>query len=135
MIRIRSLSGDERGMGAAEFALIAPAFLSMVIGITQLGVLYFANADLKNAVAAGARQAAIFPRPSTSVITAKVNEKIVKLDRSKLTGPNITYGTDSNGFDWAQIEASYQVPLNFVFFTVSPVTVTETRRVYIQPAS
>lgn len=132
-MRIRSLRRDERGMGAAEFALIAPAFLSMLIGITQLGFLYFANADLKNAVAAGAREASIYPRPTTSAITAKVNEKIVKLDKSKVTGPAITYGTDANGFDWAQIEASYRVPLNFVFFTVAPVTLTETRRVYIQP--
>ena len=131
----RSLRRDERGMGAAEFALIAPVFLSMLFGITQLGVLYFANADLKNAVAAGARQASIYPRPSTSAISAKVTEKIVKLDKSKVTGPNITYGTDGNGFDWAQIQASYKVPLNFIFFTVSPVTITETRRVYIQPAA
>ena len=129
------LRSDERGMGAVEFALIAPVFFALLIGITQLGMLYFANADLKNAVAAGARHATIFPRPTPDAIRTSFSQKIVKLDRSRVTGLDIAFGRDSNGWDFYELEAKYAVPLNFVFFTTPPVTLTEKRKVFLQPAA
>ncbi|MEA3033397.1 MAG: TadE-like protein, partial [Sphingomonadales bacterium] len=50
MSRIRKLRRNEDGAGAVEFALVAPALLGFIIGLTQLGMLFFANADLHNAV-------------------------------------------------------------------------------------
>ena len=135
MKRLRSLRSDDRGAGAIEFALIAPALLAMLMGVTQLGTMYFARADLRHAIAAGARQAQIFPRPTTATITGTIQGKMLRLQANKVTGPTITYNRDANGFDYAEIEASYAVPLNFIVYKVPAVTLTERRRVYLQPTS
>jgi Flp pilus assembly protein TadG len=132
---LRFLRRNERGVGAVEFALIAPALIGMLIGITQLGALYFARSDVRHAVAAGARQAAIFPRPNSQTIASAIRGKMIRLKSNLITGPTITYGRDSNGFDFADIEVRYAVPLNFVIYKPPPVTLIERRRVFLQPAS
>ncbi|MEA2999406.1 MAG: hypothetical protein QOK17_1239 [Sphingomonadales bacterium] len=132
MIMIRNLSRDEGGAGAVEFALVAPALLGFIIGLTQLGMLFFANADLHNAVAAGARVAVVFPRPSDSTITGKITSMLTKLDQTKLSTPTIAHGTDGNGNDYEDIAVTYQVPLNFIFFKTPAITLRENRRVFVQ---
>ncbi|HEY0148315.1 MAG TPA: TadE/TadG family type IV pilus assembly protein [Allosphingosinicella sp.] len=132
---LRRFRRNKRGVGAIEFALIAPALLGMLVGITQLGKLYFARADLRNAVAYGARQAQIYPRPQTTAISDAIRGKMVRIDKTRVTGPNITYATDANGFDYAQIEVQYAVKLNFAIYKPPPVTLIERRRVFLQPIS
>jgi Flp pilus assembly protein TadG len=132
MTMIRNLRRDEDGAGAVEFALVAPALLGFIIGLTQLGMLFFANADLHNAVAAGARAAVVFPRPSDSTITGKITSMLAKLDQTKLSTPTIAHGTDGNGNDYEDIAVTYQVPLNFIFFKTPAITLRENRRVYVQ---
>jgi hypothetical protein len=44
----------------------------------------------------------------------------------------VTQGV-SAGTDYADISMSYQVPLDFVFFTTPPVTLTGSRRAFVQP--
>jgi Flp pilus assembly protein TadG len=135
MKSLRFFRRDKRGVGAVEFALICPVFFGMLVGITQLGQLYFARADLRNAVAAGARQAQIFPRPNEATVKTKVLEKAVRLKPAYLTGPSVTPGTDARGFPFYDIQASYAVPLHFVIYVPRPITVTERRRVYLTPAN
>ncbi len=135
MKRFLSFRRDQRGVSAIEFALIAPALLAMLVGITQLGAMYFARADLRNAVAAGAREAQIFPRPSSATVVTKIKERMVRLDRTRLTEPTVALGRDANGFDFADIEVRYAVPLNFIIWKPPPVTLVERRRVFVQPAS
>ena len=125
---------DERGAGAIEFALLAPALFGFIIGVSQLGELFFANADVRNAVAAGARTALIWPRPDDATIIARVNEMTVGLDPAHITAPTVIHGNDGDR-DWADISMSYAVPLDFIFFQTPAVTLTETRRVYIQPVA
>ena len=47
--------GDERGATAIEFALIAPVFLALILGIFHLSLLGFTIANLNYAVEKGAR--------------------------------------------------------------------------------
>lgn len=126
---------DTSGLGAAEFAMIAPALFAMIIGITQLGVLYFANADLRNAVASSARYASIFPRPSADAVKERAVKQLAHVKAANLTPPTVVYATDSRGYEYADIEMKYLVPLNFVWVKPPPVTLTERRRVYVQPTS
>ena len=132
---LRFFRRDTRGVGAVEFALICPVFFGMLIGITQLGALYFARADLRNGVAAGARQAQIFPRPTTAAITSTITGKFVRLKSNKLTGPTITYDKDSRGYEYAEIQVSYAVPVDFIIYRTRPITLTERRRVFLSPTS
>ena len=134
MKRFLSFRRDQSGVGALEFALIAPALLGMLVGITQLGALYFARADLRNAVAAGARQAQIFPRPASDAVITSIKAKMVRLDQTKLTGPTVTV-VNNVTYPYADIEVRYAVPLNFIIYKPPAVTLIERRRVFLQPAS
>jgi Flp pilus assembly protein TadG len=131
MIRLATrLRRDRKGGAAVEFALVAPVLLSALVGVAQLGILFFANAGLSNAVAEGARYATIFPRPSNTQIRARITDQRFGLNPTYLTTPTITAGT-SNGATFLDISMSYNVPLNFVFFTGPSVTLTKTRRAYV----
>jgi len=57
--RIRGAGGDERGTTAIEFALVAPVFLALLLGIFHLSLLGFTLASLHYAVEQGARCGAI----------------------------------------------------------------------------
>ena len=128
----RSLRGDSRGAAALEFALVVPALVLFVIGIAQLGILFMANAGLRNAVAEGARYATIYPRPTDEQIRQRITDTRFGLRPENVSNVTITHGI-SGGSNYADISMSYQVPLNFVLFTVRPVTLTERRRAFIQP--
>lgn len=134
MRRLWSLGRDRRGVGAVEFALAAPVLFAVVIGVAQLGILFFANAGLHNAVAEGARLATIFPRPTDEEITAAIMDSRFGMQRANIVAdPEIVHGTDGNGYTYADISLSYRVPLNFIFFETPPITLSESRRVFTQP--
>ena len=133
-MRKRSLRRlGERGAALIEFALALPILLGFIIGAVQLGLLFFAHADLRNAVAAGARHASIYPRPGDDAVIATINANLSSLEADLVDGPTIVRATDANGRTYADIEMSYSVPLDFIVYRTPPVTLTETRRVFTQP--
>ncbi|HEX2764322.1 MAG TPA: TadE/TadG family type IV pilus assembly protein [Allosphingosinicella sp.] len=131
---LKRIAKDRRGLGAVEFALICPALFAGIIGIAQLGILFYANAGLSQAVGEGARLATIYPRPTDAQIIQKMTDQRFGLQTANITGPTLTNGT-SDSANYVDVTMSYQVPLNFVFFTISPVTLTQTRRAYTYKTS
>lgn len=126
------LGRDKKGIGAVEFALVAPVFIAMIVGVSQMGKLFFANADMKNAAAAGARVASVWPIPDDATILAAVNGRLAASNGSARATPSVVRGTDSNGNAYVEIRMSYSVPLEFIFFDMAPVTLTDSRRVFTQ---
>lgn len=129
MVKLKSLISDQKGASAVEFVLALPILMIFIIGIIQLGVLFSANAGLKQAVEEGARYATIFPSPTDTQITARVLDRKFGLVTSRITGPTVASGTN-NGVNYVDVSMSYSVPLNFVLFTAPPVTLSYTRRAY-----
>lgn len=127
------LSRDVRGAAAIEFGIIAPVLILMLVGLLQMGVMFNAQAGLKNAVAEGARYATIFPNPTDDQIRTRITDKRFGMDATLIGGPTITRGTGGPGgnIKFVDISMTYAVPLNFAFFTLPAVTLTETRRAYI----
>lgn len=128
----KRLLRDNRGAAILEFAIIAPVFFGMIFAIAQLGLLFFANAGLGNAVAEGARLATLYPRPTDAQIMARITDKRFGLDPARIVGPTIVNGS-LDGASYAEITMRYDAPMNFVFFDIGPVTLTKMRRVYTQP--
>lgn len=130
----RRLLRDTGGAAVLEFAIIAPVFFAVIFAIAQLGMLFFANAGLGNAVAEGARLASLYPRPSNEQIIARITDKRFGLDPANIVGPNIVDGS-LDGASYAEITMRYDAPMTFLFFDVGPIPLTKTRRVYTQPTS
>jgi Flp pilus assembly protein TadG len=128
------LGADKRGVSAVEFALILPLLVLLIVGIAQMGILYFAHAGLRNLVAEGARYASIAPRPTDAAIKARLNEGGFGLTPAKLGQPSITYG-NTGGNEWAEITVSYTVNLDFIFWAPAPFQIDEKRRVFIYPSA
>jgi Flp pilus assembly pilin Flp len=125
---------NERGAGAVEFALAAPVMLSMVIGVTQLGTLFQANAGIQHAIEEAARVAAVYPTPANveALVKAKLQES-----RFGMTGtltPVVQQGAADDGMKVLDISLTYRVPLDFIFFRTPPVTLSHSRRVFLQEA-
>ncbi len=55
----RALRADQRGVSATEFALIAPVFLTLLLGILDVGQMGYGNAVLNGAVQKAARDSAL----------------------------------------------------------------------------
>lgn len=126
------LHRDQRGIGAVEFALVAPVFISFIIGISQVGRMFFANADMKSAMAAGARVAANYPVPTDATIIAAVNNRLMRTGARARATPTVVHGTDASGNAYVELRMTYSVPLEFIFFSPPPVTLHDTRRVFTQ---
>lgn len=125
----KNVVGDECGASAVEFALVIPVLLTMIIGIMQIAIMFFADAGLQQAVETGARYATIYPNPSDAQILAKVSSSKFGLDNSRITGPSVSHGT-ANGVKFVEVTMAYAVPLNFIFFQTDPVSLSHTRRAY-----
>ena len=123
------LREDSRGVGAVEFALLAPLFLALIFAVVQLGLVFFANAGLKNAVSEGARLASIYPRPTNSQIAARISSTKFGLDPAHLSPPTIVDGI-VDGARYADITMTYNAPLDFIFYQPPPIRLVQTRRVF-----
>jgi Flp pilus assembly protein TadG len=137
MIRfLLKLKRDGRGISAVEFALIVPVLLTFLVGLAQLGTLYLANTGLVSAVGEGARFATIFPRPTNDQIIARITDRRFGLEPAHITALTVTLATPAqvtanNGRNFLDIQMSYQVPLNFIFFQMNSITITERRRAFV----
>jgi Flp pilus assembly protein TadG len=128
----RHILANVRGASAIEFALVAPVFILILVGIAQLGILFFANAGLNNALAEGARLATLYPRPTATQIKAKINAADFGLNPASLATPQLVYGTNGSS-NYYDMSMQYTTQLNFVFYKAMPITLKQSRRVYLQP--
>ena len=133
----RRLRGDRRGVSVVEFALLAPVFIMMIVGVAQMGILYYAHSSLRNAVSEGARFATIFPRPAASAVIARINANRATGGNGTYTTPTVVYAQDATTGNWrATISMSYTTSLNFLFFTWPNVTLSYSRQAYVhRPAT
>lgn len=125
---------DRKGVGAVEFALILPLLILLIVGIAQMGIMYFAHSGLRNLVAEGARFAAISPRPTDAAIKARLNQGGYGLKAEKLGAPTVTYCNTCSP-NYADIQMAYTVELDFIFWTTAPFQIQQTRRVFIYPTT
>jgi Flp pilus assembly protein TadG len=130
----RCLKKDASGISAVEFALVSPVLFGFLIALFQVGMLFFANAGLNNALADGARLASLYPRPTNAQIAARITDRRFGVEPERLVGPTFENGT-SNGATYTEITLRYSVPVDFIFYEWGPITLSATRRVYTQPTA
>jgi Flp pilus assembly protein TadG len=131
------LHRDDKGIGAVEFALVAPVLISFIIGISQVGRLFYANADMKSAAAHAARLASVYRQEGTvddSTLIAAVKARLMRTGAASKVTVTVVRGT-SDGNPYVELRTNYSVPLEFIFFSPPPITLHDTRRVFTQVAS
>ncbi|MBV1691125.1 pilus assembly protein [Novosphingobium sp. G106] len=53
---LRRLSGDQRGVSVLQFAIIAPAFIAVMIAVIEIAFVYLAQGGLETAADAASRE-------------------------------------------------------------------------------
>jgi Flp pilus assembly protein TadG len=124
----RRLFRDSKGSASVEFAVAVPVLISLIWGIFQISLLFQAGAGVQNALGQAARYATIYPTPSDTAIKALIESSKFGTSNGNWSTPTIT--TDASGYK--VITVSYSQPTDFLFFAGPTVTLTKTKRVYLQ---
>ena len=95
----------ERGQDLAEYALILPIFLLIIMGIFDMGRAVYYYSALQNSVREGARYGIIYPDDTTGIENV-VYQKAVGLDIRNLNVIT-SYPTE----DTIQVRATFQFPI------------------------
>jgi Flp pilus assembly protein TadG len=134
MTRFLRLLRDERGAGIIEFALILPALILFIYGTFIFGQLLEANAGMQHALGEGARYATLCLDPDASSgctpvensdIQDRISDNFFGSALGTFSTPTVTDGT---GFK--TLTVTYTMPMDFIFFSLPDVTLTQTKRVY-----
>ena len=123
---IKFLRKDDRGAAVVEMALALPVLLTFIYGIFQLGVIFAANAGMQHALGEGARYATLYPAPSDTQIKDKMSAKLfgTKVGTFAVADPTGTA-------NYKDLQVSYTVTPNFLFFKLPSITLVRTKRVYL----
>ncbi len=134
MKRLLRLLRDSRGAGLIEFALVLPVLVLFIYGTFVFGQLLEANAGMQHALGEGARYTTLClnPNPSTGCsvptdtqIEARMNAAVFGSGMGDFAiNPTVT----ASGYK--TLSVTYTMPMDFLFFSLPDVTLTETKRVY-----
>lgn len=127
---LKNLRTNERGAAAIEMAFALPVLLLFVFGIFQIGVILQANAGMQHALGEGARLATIFPKPSDAAIVTKMDNSEFGMSVGTFNQPTISTPATSVCTNCRDLQVTYTVAPNFVFFTLPAITLTRNKRVY-----
>jgi Flp pilus assembly protein TadG len=108
----RSLAGPSwhrprkrSGANVVEFAVVAPVFLMLIIGIIELGRGIMVNHQLGDAARLGCR-AAVIEGKSTSAVTSTVTNYLTSMG---LSGSTVTVKVNGSGADASSAQANDDV--------------------------
>src|SRR5262249_229331 len=109
----RSFLRDDSGAAAVEFAIVSTAFLSLVLGISYLGIMLFTNLSMHWAVEKAVRLAMLNPSVSLATLSAEVNNYLasVGLPTATVSYSIAQQGTIPTGHVSATMAQTYVVPL------------------------
>lgn len=137
-MRLRSLLRDVRGSAAVEFALSVPVLIVMIWGIFQIAMVLQAQAGVQQALGEGARLATIFDtttnaRPTNTQISNKIVNAKFGIRNGTWHTPSINTTNEASG-GYIVISVQYDVPTNFLVFSGPTITLSDSKRVYVQKA-
>lgn len=127
----RKSVGNERGVSAAEFALVLPILIILVFGIIEFGIILYDKAIITNASREGARQAILWvdedlgkaPNP-TQVVLDYAQKHLITFGSKGLTAADISVKNDAA--TCGSLGKCRQVTVRYEYeFMVLPKFVTE----------
>ena len=127
---LRRIHRDDRGAAAIEMAFALPILLLFVFGIFQFGVILQANAGMQHALGEGARAATVFPAPADSAVVTRMNNAVFGMNVGTFGTPTVTTPPAAQCTNCKDLQVTYTVTPDFVFFSTAPITLTRTKRVY-----
>lgn len=123
---------DQRGAAAIEMAIALPVLILIIYGIFRIGLLFEANAGMQHALGEGARLATLFPTPTDTQITTRMNARLFGNGYGSFT---VAAPTTSVTADSKTLTITYTTPMDFLLLPGPTVTMTRSKVVYLPTAS
>jgi Flp pilus assembly protein TadG len=135
--RIARIVRDSRGASMIEFALVLPVLVLFIYGTYVFGQLFEANAGMQHALGEGARYANLCLNPTPAAgCTVPTNDQIRTRIRNSFFGSAMgsfatpTVSDGPSGSNYKTLSVTYTMPMNFIFFRLPNVTLTQSKQVY-----
>lgn len=129
--QLKNLLRDDHGAALVEFAFAIPIFITFVMGFWQIGLIYWANAGVQNALGEASRFATVWPVPSTEDIEKKVAFHNFGTHNGTLTDID----ADPQGDGTILLTIKYSQPTDFIFFEGPTVVVEQSKLIYTPDAT
>ncbi len=100
---LRRLSVDQRGVSVLQFAIIAPAFIAVMIAVIEIAFVYLAQGGLETAAEAASRQLMTGQAQEGGMTAAQFKTAVCASLPPYLGMPTLTYdssGNVNNGFSY-----------------------------------
>ncbi len=114
-----------------EMAFVLPILIMFIYGIFMVGVMFKANSSMQHALGEGARFATIFPAPTDAQIQTRMQTKLVAPNVGSFGTPAVTTPATADCTNCRQLQITYTVTPDFLFFSRPAVTITRNKRVYL----
>jgi Flp pilus assembly protein TadG len=123
----RRFRADSRGVAALEFAIVSTAFISFIMGICYISIMYFNRQSLDWAVQLAARQAEIDSSVTAAQLRTTINNY---LNSVNLPNATVTYSVATvSGVKTASIGASFNQTYSVPFVHTFHITFTSSEAV------
>ena len=140
LFALRRLTASERGASAVEFALLAPVFISLMLGVVEVG-LYMQNYNAVRSLAGDAARFAAVEYQKNNVVTEEALEANIKamglaapysLMDSQLT-VTVTEVSPArvNGAREYDLDIDYALPDIIQGTSIDNITITYSRQMFV----
>jgi len=127
--KARGAVQNERGATAVEFALVAPIFLIFVIGIIDLGRLFFIKNVMQSTVEQSARYAMVNPSASQAALEAYADARALSMFSGITFAADVPASDVVAGVYYRTITATYTFSYMTPIVTVGDVALTAKSRI------
>ncbi len=127
---LQKLRRDDQGAAVIEMAFALPVLIMMMWMIVQLGLVFRAMSGIQHGLGEGARTATLFPKPSNTVIRARIDDAVYGIGPGTFTIPTPVQGT-ADGASYIDLKVTYQQQTNLLLLPGPLVSVTRSKRVWI----
>ena len=127
---LRRFANDERGSFGIEYAVAIPVLVTMMIGIMQFAAVLHTSGVMRHALGEGLRLAKVDPTATTEEVIAETRGSMKGVDLNKMT--TLNFERDQvNATRMGRMTMTYDLQPIIPFAEIPPITLTETRQVYL----
>jgi len=123
----RRLLDDRHGSIAVEFAIAVPVLLTAMLGVIEIGRLFWTRHALEFAVEETARAAMIDKTLTSQMLVQKVGQKISWVDSDDLSV--VVQFTTESGKGYTTVTATYQFALMLGYLGINPFSLSASAHV------
>ena len=133
MTLLSKYRNNQDGAAAIEFALAIPIVIMLFFGMAQFGLILLANSGIRHALDKAARTATVYV--GATLITDQqirntVTANLYGIQSGAVSTPVVSRGV-VDGVTYVDISVTYTTSIDFILYTYTPMSLTETRRAYL----